>query len=169
MARSPPWIRRGRSSFQLLQAYEIGEQSPPLIFYAFDLLFLDGADLRKQPLVERRKRLVQAPEEISRQYPVLRRVAGPQRKASGGCTAIRARGLNRQKTGVSLRERSAQWRMGKIQDHQSPRVYHRRLHPVSIGSNRFWSPRSNLRSGPTTTSFGNLCSSDYGLTNRPRM
>jgi bifunctional non-homologous end joining protein LigD len=29
--------------------------------------------------------------------------------------------------------------------------------------------RSNLRSGPTTTSFGNLCSSGYGLTNRPRM
>jgi bifunctional non-homologous end joining protein LigD len=50
---------KGRSSFQLLQAYEIGEQRPPLVFYAFDLLSLDGAGLRKQPLVERRKQLAQ--------------------------------------------------------------------------------------------------------------
>ena len=43
------------SSFQLLQAYEIGEQRPPLVYYAFDVLFLEGADLRKQPLTEGRK------------------------------------------------------------------------------------------------------------------
>ena len=48
---------KGRSSFQLLQAYEIGEQRPPLVYYAFDLLFLDGSDLRKQPLAERRRQL----------------------------------------------------------------------------------------------------------------
>ena len=35
---------KGRSSFQLLQAYEIGKQRPPLVYYAFDLLFLEGAD-----------------------------------------------------------------------------------------------------------------------------
>jgi bifunctional non-homologous end joining protein LigD len=44
---------KGRSSFQLLQAYEIGEQRPPLVYYAFDLLFLDGSDLRKERLAER--------------------------------------------------------------------------------------------------------------------
>jgi bifunctional non-homologous end joining protein LigD len=48
---------KGRSSFQLLQAYEIGEQRPPLLYYAFDLLFLDGADLTKRRLVERRRQL----------------------------------------------------------------------------------------------------------------
>jgi bifunctional non-homologous end joining protein LigD len=47
----------GKSSFQLLQAYEIGEQRPPLVYYGFDLLFLKGADLRKQPLTERRTQL----------------------------------------------------------------------------------------------------------------
>jgi len=56
---------KGKSSFQLLQAYEIGEQRPPLVYYAFDLLFLEGADLRKQPLVERRKRL----EKLLRKPP----------------------------------------------------------------------------------------------------
>jgi bifunctional non-homologous end joining protein LigD len=55
----------GKSSFQLLQAYEIGEQRPPLVYYAFDLLFLEGADLRKQPLTERRRQL----EKILKKSP----------------------------------------------------------------------------------------------------
>jgi len=48
---------KGRSSFQLLQAYELGAEKPPLFFYAFDLLELDGEDLRKQPLLARKERL----------------------------------------------------------------------------------------------------------------
>lgn len=47
----------GRPSFQRLQALETGEERPPLAFYLFDLLRLDGADLRGQPLHERRERL----------------------------------------------------------------------------------------------------------------
>ncbi len=47
----------GRSSFQLLQASELGEERPPLFFYAFDLLRLDGKDLRDLPLHERKARL----------------------------------------------------------------------------------------------------------------
>lgn len=47
----------GRSSFQLLQAYDLGEKRPPIFFYAFDLLRLDGADLRENALVERKARL----------------------------------------------------------------------------------------------------------------
>jgi bifunctional non-homologous end joining protein LigD len=45
--------KKGVSSFQLLQTIEIGER-PPLYFYAFDLLRLNGKDLRKQPLVDRK-------------------------------------------------------------------------------------------------------------------
>lgn len=48
---------KGRSSFQLLQAYDIGETKPPLFFYAFDLLRCDGEDLRPLPLLERKARL----------------------------------------------------------------------------------------------------------------
>lgn len=48
---------QGRSSFQLLQAYDVGETRPPLFFYAFDLLRLDGHDLRDKPLEKRKSRL----------------------------------------------------------------------------------------------------------------
>src|SRR5262249_5132723 len=48
---------QGRSSFQLLQASELGEQRPPVIFYAFDLLRLNGMDLVQQTVLERKRRL----------------------------------------------------------------------------------------------------------------
>jgi bifunctional non-homologous end joining protein LigD len=44
----------GRSSFQLLQSYDSGGERPPLLFYAFDLLRLEGTDLTSLPLEERR-------------------------------------------------------------------------------------------------------------------
>ncbi len=47
----------GRSSFQLLQAYEFGEERPPLCFYLFDLLHHDGHDLSGLPLAERKEKL----------------------------------------------------------------------------------------------------------------
>jgi bifunctional non-homologous end joining protein LigD len=59
--------QQGRSSFQLLQSYGI-RTGIPLVYYAFDLLNLDGTDLRSRPLIERRellaKLLKQAPENI---------------------------------------------------------------------------------------------------------
>ncbi len=48
----------GRSSFDALEA-AIGRQFSRLVFVGFDLLHLDGVDLRKLPLVERRDRLKQ--------------------------------------------------------------------------------------------------------------
>ena len=48
---------KGRSSFQLLQAYELGQERPPLCYYVFDLLRLDGKDLTGLPLQERKERL----------------------------------------------------------------------------------------------------------------
>jgi bifunctional non-homologous end joining protein LigD len=59
---------KGRSSFQLLQVFKSSEQRVPLVYYAFDLLFLGGKDLRKEPLSARRKLLAEvlkkAPENI---------------------------------------------------------------------------------------------------------
>ncbi len=49
--------KNGVSSFQLLQAFELGEERPPIFFYAFDLLYLNGKDLKQLPLVERKARL----------------------------------------------------------------------------------------------------------------
>src|SRR4051812_46920828 len=46
----------GRSSFDALQA-AIGRRPTSLVLVAFDLLHLDGIDMRKRPLVVRRERL----------------------------------------------------------------------------------------------------------------
>ncbi len=49
---------KGRPSFGALQA-ALGEdgRSEDIVYYAFDLLILDGADLRSQPLLERKRLL----------------------------------------------------------------------------------------------------------------
>ncbi len=45
---------KGRSSFQLLQAYGGEASQPPVFFYAFDLLHCDGKGLLSKPLEERK-------------------------------------------------------------------------------------------------------------------
>jgi bifunctional non-homologous end joining protein LigD len=58
----------GVSAFQLLQAYDLGEERPPIVFYVFDLLRLNGEDLRSKPISERKSELEKlvkaAPENI---------------------------------------------------------------------------------------------------------
>lgn len=48
----------GRSNFQLIQNYG-REQAGSLHYYVFDLLYLDGFDLRARPLIERKEMLEQ--------------------------------------------------------------------------------------------------------------
>jgi bifunctional non-homologous end joining protein LigD len=50
---------QGRSSFQALQAFEMDTERPPIVFYAFDLLWLNGKDLRDLPIEERKARLAE--------------------------------------------------------------------------------------------------------------
>src|SRR5215470_15974702 len=47
---------KGRSSFQLLEMFK-SSGAVPLVYYAFDLLFLEGKDLRREPISARRKLL----------------------------------------------------------------------------------------------------------------
>jgi hypothetical protein len=56
---------KGRSSFQLLQDSEMGEQRPPIFFYAFDLLWLNGKNLQNLPIEERKAKL----EELLKKPP----------------------------------------------------------------------------------------------------
>src|SRR6202035_450276 len=56
---------KGRSSFQLLQSLDMGEERPPLVFYAFDLLRLNGKDLQNLPIEERKAKL----EELLKKPP----------------------------------------------------------------------------------------------------
>src|ERR1700730_10131876 len=48
---------KGRSSFQLLQGFDMGLVRPPIVFYAFDLLRLNGKDLQDLPIEERKAKL----------------------------------------------------------------------------------------------------------------
>jgi len=66
---------KGRSSFQLLQVYKSSQQSVPLVYYVFDLLFVDGKDLRKEPLSARRKLLA---DLLKKAPPNIRLSEGPQ-------------------------------------------------------------------------------------------
>jgi bifunctional non-homologous end joining protein LigD len=56
---------KGRSSFQLLQGIDMGEEKPPIIYYAFDLLRLNGKDLQGLPIEERKAKL----EELLKKPP----------------------------------------------------------------------------------------------------
>ena len=50
---------QGRSSFQLLQGFDMGTERPPIFFYAFDLLQLNGEDLKTLPVEERKAKLAE--------------------------------------------------------------------------------------------------------------
>jgi bifunctional non-homologous end joining protein LigD len=56
---------KGRSSFQLLQRFDMGQERPPIVFYAFDLLRLNGKDLQNLPIEERKTKL----EELLKKPP----------------------------------------------------------------------------------------------------
>jgi bifunctional non-homologous end joining protein LigD len=60
---------KGRSSFQLLQARDLGQKRPPIFFYAFDLLQLNGRDMRNEPLIARKaslEQLLKSPPDVLR-------------------------------------------------------------------------------------------------------
>jgi len=56
---------KGRSSFQLLQGFDMGQERPPIVFYAFDLLQLNGKNFQNLPIEERKTRL----EELLKKPP----------------------------------------------------------------------------------------------------
>ena len=56
---------KGRSSFQLLQGFDMGQERPPIVFYAFDLLRLNGKNLQNLPIEERKAKL----EELLKKPP----------------------------------------------------------------------------------------------------
>jgi bifunctional non-homologous end joining protein LigD len=69
---------RGRSSFQLLQGWLGGEKSNgTLVFAAFDLLWVDGRDLRKQPIEERRQLLEALLEKAEAPLAFSKELTGP--------------------------------------------------------------------------------------------
>lgn len=47
-------VHNGRTNFSELQAYLASGDQGRLLYYAFDLLWLDGRDLRRTPQVQRK-------------------------------------------------------------------------------------------------------------------
>jgi bifunctional non-homologous end joining protein LigD len=64
-------IHEGRTNFSELQAELAAGHQDRLLFYAFDLLYRDGQDLRKAPQIERKDALKTLFDEHSLESPVL--------------------------------------------------------------------------------------------------
>jgi DNA ligase D-like protein (predicted ligase) len=93
----------GRPSFQALQ-HRGAHPGHTIVFFAFDLLYLDGEDLQAQPLKERRRRL----EAIVRDSGLL--LSEPLRgSASQVADAIRSHGLE----GVIAKRWSSRYAAGQ--------------------------------------------------------
>jgi bifunctional non-homologous end joining protein LigD len=56
---------KGLSSFQLLQAFELGQERPPIFYYAFDLLRLNGKDLHGLTIEQRKAKLERLLTEVT--------------------------------------------------------------------------------------------------------
>jgi bifunctional non-homologous end joining protein LigD len=64
-------VHDGRTNFSELQADLANGKQRRLVFYAFDLLFFDGFDLRKSPQIERKRVLKMLFDETSLKSPIL--------------------------------------------------------------------------------------------------
>jgi bifunctional non-homologous end joining protein LigD len=64
-------VHEGRTNFSELQADLASGKQRRMIFYAFDLLFLEGFDLRKSPQIERKRVLKMLFDETKLQSPIL--------------------------------------------------------------------------------------------------
>ena len=98
---------RGRSSFQLLQ--QLGTSRRGLAYFAFDLLALDGEDLRPLPLEERKRRL----EELIGQRAGMIRYT-PHFDADGATVLAHACRLGAE--GIVSKCRTAPYRSGRRSD-----------------------------------------------------
>jgi bifunctional non-homologous end joining protein LigD len=64
-------VHEGRTNFSELQADLASGKQRRMVYYAFDLLFLEGFDLRKSPQVERKRVLKMLFDETKLQSPIL--------------------------------------------------------------------------------------------------
>jgi bifunctional non-homologous end joining protein LigD len=119
---------KGRSSFQLLQVYKSSEQRVPLVYYVFDLLFLDGKDLRKEPLSARRQMLAKVLEKAPEHTRLSDELRGSKEELLQVAQQFGLEGLVAKRKNSVYQSGPAQRRLGQIQDHQVPGVRYRRLH-----------------------------------------
>jgi bifunctional non-homologous end joining protein LigD len=96
----------GRSSFQLLQSANMGAKRPPLFYYAFDVIQLDGKDLTGLPLMKRKAMA----EALVRQLPdTVRFSASIAADTDRVFKEIQARGLE----GLIAKRRDSKYEIGR--------------------------------------------------------
>lgn len=97
----------GRPSFQMLQRYESGGRPrTPLVYYAFDLLQLNGRDLRGLPLVHRKQLLTDA---VSGASESIRYSSGLEGDVDVIAREMETRGLE----GLIAKKRHSKYESGK--------------------------------------------------------
>jgi bifunctional non-homologous end joining protein LigD len=104
----------GRSRFQLLQ-----EGDEETILFAFDLLWLNGQDLRARPLDERRDLLLSVMSNLGPSLRVAERVEGPVAAALDRVAKMGLEGLIAKRRGSTyVGTRSKEWLKLKVQQSQ---------------------------------------------------
>ena len=96
----------GRSSFQLLQARELPGQRPPIFYYVFDLIQLDGKDLTALPLT---KRKAMAKMLLSHAPDTIRFSASITAESDRILAEMKARGLE----GVIAKRKNSKYEIGR--------------------------------------------------------
>lgn len=123
--------REGRAQFQLLQNYQ-RTGAGRLLYYVFDLLYLDGDDLRALPLLERKKRLAR----ILKGLPDVRLSEHVADKGVAFYKAAMAQGLE----GVMAKVAASPYREG-IRSREWLKIKSRRRQEAVVGG--FTAPRGS--------------------------
>jgi bifunctional non-homologous end joining protein LigD len=96
----------GRSSFQLLQARELAGERPPIFYYVFDLIGLDGKDLTTVPLL---KRKATAKMLLARMPDTIRFSASIEADSERVLNEMKTRGLE----GVIAKRKDSKYEIGR--------------------------------------------------------
>ena len=105
---------RGVSDFQLLQNAFSEKSQAPLAYYVFDLLYLDGVDLRPLPLIERKAKL----EELLGRSPKSQTTVRYSEHTRGNGARFFAEAAKLGLEGVVSKRASAPYRSGRGKDWQ---------------------------------------------------
>jgi bifunctional non-homologous end joining protein LigD len=96
----------GRSSFQLLQARELSGERPPIFYYVFDLIQLDGKDLTAVTLLTRK---AMAKTLLARVPDTIRFSASISAESDRILAEMKARGLE----GVIAKKKNSKYEIGR--------------------------------------------------------
>ena len=83
----------GRTSFQALQNASARAEGTTLAYFVFDLLALDGDDLTKLPLLERKARLARLLRRVPAPFRYAEHVEGDGRRALAAACKVGAEGI----------------------------------------------------------------------------